>query len=210
MPFQWGPRWLSFDPDTQSYWVVDDGNGANPANLAARFYEAKWNQVTMSFRLLQSFPAWDGLVGGHAAIRGSNRPHWMAGPGLRSRVIADVDTGETLPVLHTVSARTIALAAGGPDAGKSWIVAASFSAITGFALDRERWVALDPDLLFAISLMGWFGNAGVLGPTGAAQFTLPALPTGILLYLQGFLLGDPNETDRGVEKLSNPLVWLAP
>jgi hypothetical protein len=36
------------------------------------------------------------------------------------------------------------------------------------------------------------------------------LPTGILLYLQGFLLGDPNETDRGVEKLSNPLVWLAP
>jgi hypothetical protein len=210
-PFQWGPRWLSFDPDTQSYWLVEAGNGRTPwPTPAPRFYEAKWNRVTMSFRILQSFPAWDGMTGGHAAIGGSNGPHWMAGPGQLSRSIFDVETGQVLPVLSVGPNRNLVLAAGTPDAGKPWIVAAAFSAITGFALDRERWVALDPDVLFALSLQDGFGNAGVLGPTGAAQFVLPALPTGTLLHFQGLLLGDPNENDRGIEKLSNPLVWLAP
>ena len=39
---------------------------------------------------------------------------------------------------------------------------------------------------------------------------LPALPQGTLLHLQAFILDDPNENARGIEKLSNPLVWLAP
>ena len=101
------------------------------------------------------------------------------------------------------------LLSGAPDAGKAWLVAASFSAITGFALDRERWVALDPDPLFQASLQRWFRNAGVFGPSGGAEFVLPALPQGTLLHLQAFLLGDPNENDRGIEKLSNPLVYVA-
>jgi hypothetical protein len=202
MPFQWNVYSMHFDPDTQSYWVSDVGNGAIPPNFPPLIYEVRFDSSNRTFRSLQAFPAWDGQVAGNSVLRGTNLPRVMKSIGRRSASIAAVVTGEQLLTLTTVGP-AVQLTGGAPNAGKPWLLTFAFSANFGFDLpDRERRIGLDPDVLFLYSVAGVFGNSGVLDGTGSGQFLLPPVPSGAI-RMQAILLGNPNEADLGVDRISN-------
>jgi len=208
-PFQDAPNYAAFDPTTQSYFLIDNGDGNTIPNFPPKFYEAKWNAGTMGWRVLQSFPAYDGFVGGMSMIEPSAAPHYMKAPGRRTSSIGSLDTGE-VPLSLSPAGTTINLVGGAPNANKVWILAVALSANFGFDLDRERHFGLDPDPLFFLSLLGIFGNQGVLDGSGNGSFVMPPLPTGFTLQLQGVLIGNASEDRLGVERFSTVTPYMAP
>jgi len=208
-PFQWAPSYSGQDPHNQSYYMMDNGNGAVPPNFPARLYELKWDRTAMSFRVLQSFPSFDGFMAGFQPVPNTN-PAYAKCAGRRTATVATVQTGDTYLTLIP-SGNTVQLTSGTPQAGAAWRLLGSLTANFGFPIDRDRFIALDPDALFFLTVAGLLGNSGVLDPSGNGVYVIPVtLPPGIMINFQGILFGNPAEDDLGVMQISQPIVWVSP
>jgi len=209
-PFQYAPMSATYDPDTQSYFFADCGDGAPTPSHPSVIYQLRFNQSNRSWRVLQSFPGWDGRITGMAVIRSGNPVGWMKVTGRNAVAIASVTTGTHALVLEQQGG-SVRLRGGAPNAGKPFVCLAAMSRQAGFDLpDRERRIDLDPDFLFGLSLSGALGNSGTLNASGTAAFAVPALPSGFPVFLQAILLGNPNECDFGLDLISEVLAYATP
>jgi hypothetical protein len=208
-PFQWYIHFLSFNPETQTYFATDNGNGAQPPNFPAKVYEFKFDYSSMppTPMVIQSFPGWEGYCAGIGMMAGTNQPHLMKSVGRRTSSIGTVDTGEQIVTLVPAGGNLLTFTGGIPNAGKSWVLGVSVTALFGIQLpDRERFVPNDPDIVFALSLGGIFGNTGVLNAAGNGSFVMPVAP-GFNLQCTLFLFGPPNNNDLGINQISNTIAY---